>query len=912
MTLTRLTRLLVRRPSCALLALTLSTHASVAAQSRGSAATIVNVARLTYTSANGASASDSSASLVTLGTDSLGAAPVQLALSSTVGVVEATLGHAIPYTHTLTNQSDSAIVDLAIRVTLPDGVQLLEETVDVAESMSTNVQSAMLRTRAAVAATIATVDSMRVNGREVTFHAGGPLDPGESWVVRYAVTVVSPPRSTIDKTAIAWASAGAGASLVRSNDGVVSVNLRSGFALESRLIVGKVWLDADRSGRQERAEKGVAGVRVWTADGRMVVTDAQGRFSFRDVAPGRHLLRVDATTLPAGARAATRDGLTTVYMDGWTSARADIALVPAPAAPVPAPTPPHAATRTLPSLEPLNSAVVLKPGVRVRITSPPDDTVVGTNRIYVGVAATAGSPVLLFDGDSLLRSDSARIDGRLDFVAVPLDVGPHLLRVVMRDSTGVEYSDSVRVHQSGPPSRFDVGDIPTLRAESSELVEIAVTVLDEWARPVAGGPLVTVSTEGALSLDGMDADASSLGDQRRVAADGRLTLRARAGQGAGVGTLTLDGGGGGAQSWRHAAGARRTLRLAVLPSARALAITGSGQVSVGAARADFASLTAIGALARETSVKITYDSRRDALARGFFARGADPLDETRYAAYGDQSRESALTSGTRQLSVRVERKLDWLEVGDIRTENLLRGSAGPWGIGYRRSLSGASAHFVRGALGVTGFGSVTTQALVVRQIRGDGTSGPFTTVVDIRPGTERIVIEVRARDNAARVLTRTELARALDYDIDYAGGVVLLRRAIPAADAYGNPAFLVVSAEQRSGGESRLVAGIRAEGDMTRVFPSWNFDSLTVGATLVRDAAGDAALVGAQPARLVGSDVHMALAGASVRTSLLRAETGDSAATAARMEAEWAPGAWRFGGRWSRVGGGYADRKSVV
>jgi uncharacterized repeat protein (TIGR01451 family) len=58
-------------------------------------------------------------------------------------------------------------------------------------------------------------------------------------------------------------------------------------------------------GRVElRSRQGVGGVRVVMEDGTTVVTDPEGRFSIPDARPGMHVLRLDASSLPLGVRAA--------------------------------------------------------------------------------------------------------------------------------------------------------------------------------------------------------------------------------------------------------------------------------------------------------------------------------------------------------------------------------------------------------------------------------------------------------------------------------------------------------------------------------------------------------------------------------------------------------------------------------
>lgn len=75
-------------------------------------------------------------------------------------------------------------------------------------------------------------------------------------------------------------------------------------ALGNRIVItGRVFVDVARTGRFREGDRGVAGVRVYLEDGESVTTDRYGRFTFPSVHPGQHVLRVDATTLPAGVRA---------------------------------------------------------------------------------------------------------------------------------------------------------------------------------------------------------------------------------------------------------------------------------------------------------------------------------------------------------------------------------------------------------------------------------------------------------------------------------------------------------------------------------------------------------------------------------------------------------------------------------
>src|SRR5256886_17430977 len=84
------------------------------------------------------------------------------------------------------------------------------------------------------------------------------------------------------------------------------------------------------------------------------------------------------------------------------------------------------------------------------------------------------------------------------------------------------------------------------------------------------------------------------------------------------------------------------------------------------------------------------------------------------------------------------------------------------------------------------------QSLRQLQIRGAGISGPYQLASDVLPGTEYLRIETRDLQNPERAVATQALIRFVDYQIDYVGGVVLLKQPIPAADASGNSVVIVV------------------------------------------------------------------------------------------------------------------------
>ena len=120
---------------------------------------------------------------------------------------------------------------------------------------------------------------------------------------------------------------------VTSNTASATVELIAGPFAPEGTILGTVFVDEDGDGRPGRGEPALPGVRLYLDDGTYAVTDADGRYSLYGIAPRTHALKLDRTTLPAGARPVAIDardagtpGLRFVDLTNGDAQRADFAI----------------------------------------------------------------------------------------------------------------------------------------------------------------------------------------------------------------------------------------------------------------------------------------------------------------------------------------------------------------------------------------------------------------------------------------------------------------------------------------------------------------------------------------------------------------------------------------------------------
>lgn len=193
---------------------------------------------------------------------------------------QAEFGDFIDYALTLTNKTGFPIVGIAFNDSLPPGFAFVP-------------------------------NSARLNGAVTANPAGGAgpllgfnfpaltLGLDQSAMVRYRLRIGVGAPTNGDAINRARASSGP----IQSNLASWKVRVTGGVFSDDAFAFGKVYLDCKHDGKQDGMDElGVPGVRLYLENGTNVVTDVEGKWSLYGLKPITHVLRLDQTTLPVGAR----------------------------------------------------------------------------------------------------------------------------------------------------------------------------------------------------------------------------------------------------------------------------------------------------------------------------------------------------------------------------------------------------------------------------------------------------------------------------------------------------------------------------------------------------------------------------------------------------------------------------------
>jgi uncharacterized repeat protein (TIGR01451 family) len=177
-----------------------------------------------------------------------------------------------------------------------------------------------------------------------------------------------------------------------------------------------------------------------------------------------------------------------------------------------------------------------------------------------------------------------------------------------------------------------------------------------------------------------------------------------------------------------------------------------------------------------------------------------------YTLYADATQPLYDAASARKLYLKIEKDQFYAMFGDFDTGMTVTQYSR-----YSRTLNGLKSEYKGKDFSYTAFATMTAQAFVRDEIRGDGTSGLYRLSRNhIVLNSDKVRMEVRDRFHSEIVLSTQTFTRYLDYDIDYINGTLFFRQPIPATDANFNPVYIVAEYEAGSTGDAKLTYGGRA------------------------------------------------------------------------------------------------------
>ncbi|OKH49253.1 hypothetical protein NIES2101_21295 [Calothrix sp. HK-06] len=142
------------------------------------------------------------------------------------------------------------------------------------------------------------VDPSSGNRGTVTLSTSEQLQPNQSLNISYAVEVTP---DAVRGTGRNLAQARAGN--LTSNQASHTLRVRAGIVSDCATLIGRVFVDKNFDGEQQRNEPGVPNAVIYMDDGNRIVTDANGLYSLANVVSGYRSATLDLTSLPGYALA---------------------------------------------------------------------------------------------------------------------------------------------------------------------------------------------------------------------------------------------------------------------------------------------------------------------------------------------------------------------------------------------------------------------------------------------------------------------------------------------------------------------------------------------------------------------------------------------------------------------------------
>ncbi|MDX8407492.1 MAG: OmpA family protein, partial [Mariprofundaceae bacterium] len=183
----------------------------------------------------------------------------------------------VPYSITIENPSLNPINGVSVNDTLPIGFRYQPGSVKL---NGVTIADPIIAT----------------NGRKLSF-AVGAIAAGAVDTLTYIAEITANARLG-EATNTATATGTTGAGTAGSNVARATLTVIEDLFTSKSTLAGRVFVDDNGDGFNDKNEPGVAGIRIFMEDGRSVTSDKNGMFHFEGITPRTHIVQMDLTTIP--------------------------------------------------------------------------------------------------------------------------------------------------------------------------------------------------------------------------------------------------------------------------------------------------------------------------------------------------------------------------------------------------------------------------------------------------------------------------------------------------------------------------------------------------------------------------------------------------------------------------------------
>ena len=206
----------------------------------------------------------------------------EITITKTGDRASAEPGDIVLYRLVVTNLASTALSNFQIVDTLPTGFSLMKDSI-MAEGNSVEVG----------------IETIPSSDRVINFIANTTLEQGQSLNLVYAAQVTPDAvRGSAENSAVVNARRTDNNITVKDGPAIHNLRLEPGIMRDSGTLIGRVFVDKNFDGEQQKGEPGIPNAVIYLENGNRVITDADGLFSVANVLPGYHTGILDLTTIP--------------------------------------------------------------------------------------------------------------------------------------------------------------------------------------------------------------------------------------------------------------------------------------------------------------------------------------------------------------------------------------------------------------------------------------------------------------------------------------------------------------------------------------------------------------------------------------------------------------------------------------